>query len=63
MNPLVRAYLERRLRILEHRELRDLAARISEQQAALRPMVERRRAEEKARRKQDGPTGFVMVDK
>lgn len=63
VNPLVRAYLEQRLRRLEDAELRALAVEIREKQAELRPMVERRRAEERARRRQDGPTGFVMVKK
>lgn len=63
MNPLVRAYLEQRLRRLEEAELRRLAEEVRERQVELRPMLERRRAEEKARRRQDGPTGFVMMQK
>lgn len=62
MNPLVRAYLERRLRQLEEAELRRIAQELHEKQAELRPALERRRAEIKARRRTDGPTGFVMVD-
>ena len=61
MNPLIRAYLERRLRVLQERELRQLAEEVRERQAELRPALERRRAEIKASRRTEGPTGFVMV--
>ena len=63
MNPLVLAYLERRLRVLRHAELQALADDLREKQAELRPILDRRRAEMQARRRTDGPTGFVMVDK
>lgn len=43
-------------------ELRRLAEEVRERQAELRPAMQRARAERKARRRHDGPSGFVMVD-
>lgn len=61
-NPLVAAWLEReRSRLLE-RELRRQQAEIREMHAQLRPMLERERKAREARRRQDGPNGFVLRD-
>lgn len=62
MNPLVRAYLTARLRRLEEAELQRLVEDVRERQHEARPAIQRARAERRARRPQDGPQGFVMVD-
>lgn len=63
MNIVLRLYLERRLERLQRAELRRTCEEAREAQAKLAPLLQRRREQEKARRRQDGPSGFVMVDK
>lgn len=63
MNPLALAWARRQIEIATAREIRKLAAEIRDTQKAIRPL--RKAAEEwrKARMRQDGPSGFVMVDR
>ena len=63
MNELARLYAEKRLEQLERAEMRKIVADLRESQANLRPLIAEANARQKARMRQDGPTGFVMVQK
>ena len=60
-NPLVLAYLEKKLRQQQNRELRKLNHELREGYRRLEPIRKKWEADKKARMRMDGPTGFVMI--
>jgi hypothetical protein len=60
-NPLALAWAERELARLQRIELHRLADEIRQQQSELAPMRAKAEAMRKSNMRQDGPTGFVMV--
>lgn len=61
MDFLAMKYIERQVEKLERRELRRIAKEIRDGQARLQPLFKKHRAAKKARMRQDGRKGFVMV--
>ncbi|MGL6208711.1 MAG: hypothetical protein ACRC14_02635 [Paracoccaceae bacterium] len=63
MNPLAEMWAHRRLEQFHRAELRRLAEEVRESNASMAPLIAEANARRKANMRQDGPQGFVMVQK
>jgi hypothetical protein len=61
VNPLALMWAERELARLERLDMRKRAKELRDLQDELRPKIRAAQEREWQRKRQDGPTGFVMV--
>ncbi len=62
MDPIAMLWAKRQMELVERADLRRLIIETREAEAKFRPIRDAYFAKVKARMRQDGPTGFVMVD-